>query len=927
MDPVSTDGLEITFEAVTGVATWSYLRIRDANRPCVPAVPTSGTGNQKADHWAHSVPGVYPSGGEPSFVDRQGNGFFTVKIDGSGSHTHFAIPGYTAQIVKYFWTREDTGRVISQNPKFSYNFPLGTTVIRLKVIDSVCSEDEATTSITVTGRIQRGVMCYMYSETGVDLQADTLDGPRRPLMSFVSKSTQIKFPSSYNNKRFAARCVFLIKFFESSDNIKLTMNTGSSGRAHLYRGSDRIFDSSSASSSTTISSNKGLEQFEITYRYIDLSKPPTLVLKVNGKLPWKVYFDYATTLPIISSISPSSGSTAGGTEVLVRGYNLFRPLAVQFGSSRASVKSRFERSTEVRVSAPPSSGKSFVGVQVRTGHEYYSNIVQYTYGDICDDVNFDTTELKNRFGKKVTVTQPTSVTMSHDGDLYVSTLEGRIHKIIYDHQTATVQYMCYSEIFKDYKWLSAEKKVAPRAFLGITLNPKDKVPLPYVSASTILYYRRDKPIADSNVFAWSNGAVERFKPSTPEVRKRDPKQCLQHDKNIIRGLPAGNSDHSVSAIIFSQHGDLLISVGANTNMGLPHWRLGGMWETYFSGAIVIAKLSRAGFNGKIPYTTPGNLRTARPKGEYKDVDLYATGFRNAFAMTMSREGIVYAGENGPNIRFGDASSSCNEYNETDAATKTTFQIVEGGGAIFGSGENKYSADRPDKIVWVKKGKFYGQPNIQRSVILGVNQCAYIDPLSNTTPPPGRKQPPANYERPLTLVNSPTTGIIEYGGNEFCGKVRGNLIIAKLNTPPYTVGLRPDGRTIGRAREFNKVGGMSVVEDSAGSLIFPIFDAGSTKGFTVMKPRISNKNDLHISGAVPFRHGKRGGTKIHIGGRGFLASSVVTVGQKACTILSVTPTKIVCRIPAYGSGPLSVPLVVKAGSKSSSLRNAVLYMEV
>lgn len=928
VDPVSRDGLEISFETVSGVATLSFIRIRNSDKPCVPEIPVTGPVKIKHDHWAHAVPGTYPDGGGRSFVDHRGDGFFRVRLDGSGSHTHFVANGYTARITKYFWTREDTGRVISQKPKFSYDFPLGTTVIRLKVIDSVCSEHEDTTSITVTGRIQSGVICYMYSDTGVDLKGNTLTGSRRPIMSFISRTTNIRFPlSSFRNKRFAARCVFLVKFFKSSEHTKLTIDTSSSGTAHLYRGPDRISDTSSASDDAIIHSNKGLEAFEMTYRYTDLDKPPALVLKVDGKLPWKVYHDYATTLPIISSISPSSGSTAGGTEVRITGYNFFRPINVEFGNSRAVVKNDPQSSIEMLVNSPPRNGNSVVSIRVHTIHGYYSNSVRYRYGNTCDDVKFDTTYLVNRSGKKVVVNQPTAVTMSHEGDLFVATLEGRIHKISYDHETAVVKSMCYSEIFKDYKWQNTEGEVAPRAFLGIALNPKDRDPKPYVSASTLLYFRRNKPIATTNPFAWSNGAVERFKRSSAEVRKRDPKQCLQHDKNIVQGLPVANGDHVVSELLFSQYGDLLIAVGAHTNMGLPNLKLGGLWESYFSGAIVIAKVSRAGFQGKIPYTTPTNLRTARPKGEYKDVDLYATGFRNAFAMTMSRTGIVYAGDNGPNRGFGDAASSCNEYNETEAAARSFYENVPGGGAIVGSGNTPYSDNRPDKIVWVKKGKFYGQPNLQRSVLLGVDQCAYIDPLTNKSPPPAKKAPPANYERPLTLVRSPTTDIIEYGGNEFCGKARGTLIIAKLKSSgTYAVSLRPDGRTNGEAYKFNRDGGMSVVEDSTGSLIFPKFVADPTDGFVVLRPHVADRDGLYISGAVPFRHGRKGKTKIHIGGRGFLESSVVKIGKNTCVRVSLTSTKIVCQIPAYTGGPVSVDLTVTSGGQSAVLKKAVLYME-
>lgn len=929
VDPISSDGIKLSFETVSGTATLSYIRIQKSKKPCVPDVPQSVSSTSNEDHFAHSVPGTYPEGGDPSYVDRLGLGYYKVKIDGSGSHTHFSANGYTARLKSYVWTREDTGKVISNRAKFSYNFPLGSTVLRLKVTDTICSEHEETTSITVTGRIQNGVVCYMYNDPGSILSGNSIKQMPRPVFSFVSKSLNVKFPTNlFKNKKFAARCIFLIMFPKVSTDSKVLVTTSSSGMAHLYRGPDRVFDTSSSEADATIGTSNGLEEFEVTYHYTNLAKSPGLSVKVNGKVPPKVSYDHATTLPVITSITPNSGSIAGGTQVRISGYNLHRPLAVFFGNKKASIQNRQPKSTEVISFAPPKGADDTVNVKVRTGPGYFSNELEYSYGDTCDDVKFDKVLLKEKSGKKVVVNQPTAVTLGHDGNLYVATLEGQIHKITYDHTSATVQSMCYSEKFRDSKWKNKAGKVSPRAFLGIALDPRDISPRPYVSASTLFYHRRDVSISPSNPTAWSNGAIERFKPSSAATKKKDPKQCLEHDKNIVQGIPVANGDHSVNQVVFSQSGDLLIAVGGRTNMGLPNYRLGGSWETYFSGAILVAKLSKFNFKGTIPYTTPNNLRTARPEGGYNDVDLYATGFRNLFAMTMTRNGNIYAGDNGPNKGFGDASSKCSEYNEADAAKGPTVKNIPGGGAILGTGDSKYTASRPDKIMWVRKGKYYGHPNLQRSAILGTDECAYIDPLTGKTPPPANKLPPSNYDHRIAVLRSPITGIIEYGGNEFCGKTRGTLIISKLKSQgTYGLNLNSNGKASGNPYLFSKIGGLSVVEDSTGSLIFPKYFSDPENGFVILKPHVSNRSQLYISGAVPFRHGKKGGTNLHISGRGFSTSSIVTIGGKTCQPVSRSVNNIVCKVPKYTSGPLSVDVTVKSGSSSTTLKKAILYMEV
>lgn len=929
VDPKANNGLTISLETVSGLATLSYIRILTSKNPCIPDIPNANSLISKTDHYAHAVPGLYPQGGEKSYVDRQDNGYYKVQIDGSGSHTHFTFKSYTARIKSYEWTRIDTGQIISTAPNFWYTFPLGTIILRLKVTDTVCSVHEDTTSITVTGHLQRGAICYVYDDPGFILRGGSLKAQPRPKLSFVSDSLNFKFPSNlFANRKFGARCIFLVTFKKTSSNTRISLETAASGVAHLYQSGNRILDSNGTSPKTIATTRRQFVAFELVYRYFTLKRTPTLQLKVNNTILTDISYDAATSLPIISSITPNSGSRTGGTQVRISGYNLYRPLHVYFGDTKAVLDNRGPlRATELIVTAPPHSGPNLVQVRVRTGDGYISNRVPYSYSDSCDDVKFDNSALRTKAGKNVVLTQVTAMTIGQDGNLYVATVVGRIHKISFDHETHIVLSMCHSEVFRDRRWKNNKGKLAERAFLGITLDPRDTVPRPYVSASTLFYYRRGVPIARSNLRAWSNGAIERFKPATPATRAEDRQQCLEHDKTIVDGLPVSNSDHSVNHIVFTQTGDLLLAVGSNTNMGLPNVKFGSLWDNYFSGAIVLARLSKPGFNGTIPYSTPENLRTARPRLAYNDVELYATGLRNPYAMFMARSGRIYAADMGPNSGFGDAASSCNEYIETEAKKLSIYGNVNGGGAVFGTGKFKYSASRPDKLVQIVKGKFYGHPNLQRSAILNSSECAYIDPISGKTPLPRKSMPPRNYLHRLALVTSPVTGILEYGGNSFCGKLRGDFILSRLKLPVFHLKIQDNGRPLGSTETFNKLGGITAVEDSTGSIIFGSFYSEPSNGFIVFKPQETNVPLLFVRGAVPYRHGKKGGTNLFLSGRGFNVDSVVYVGGKVCRKRNFTSQKIVCIIPPRLTGARLVDVVVTSNGKSSTLSKAVLYMEV
>lgn len=332
VDPETDDGLIIHLQAVSGTATLSYIRVKNSNRPCLSRISQKKLADSLFDHYAHSVPGTYPHGNEKYYVDSLGKGYREVQIDGSGSHTHYNWNGYTARLISFIWTVEDTGKVISRQEKFKYKFSLGTTILKLEVLDTVCSKDEKSTAISVTSKIQSGEICYMYQDNGFVLKGNFLTGLRRPMMSFKSRSLNIKFPNNvFKNKRFSARCIFLIEFPNKSLNSRIFLGTASSGIAHLCQGRDRLYDSAS-SSRAIISSQEGDQEFELTYRYSNLGKRPALQLKLNEIIPSKVSYDYGRILPIISTISSSSGSEAGGTEVKLNGYNFPYPLSVYFGN-------------------------------------------------------------------------------------------------------------------------------------------------------------------------------------------------------------------------------------------------------------------------------------------------------------------------------------------------------------------------------------------------------------------------------------------------------------------------------------------------------------------------------------------------------------------------------------------------------------------
>lgn len=925
--------LHIELRGIAGEATLSFVRVRPVLEQCVPVTTHPKV---RSDHLAHSVPGVYPQGDASSFVDRAGVGQVSVKLDGSGSHTHFSDAGKSGRIISYRWTLPETGKVVSRQASFRHSFPLGTTRLKLTVMDDACTRDEAETTVSVTGNMQPGAYCYYYDDL------TSLPGPgtllKSPLPKFaaVSPSLAKGFPSiPFRSSAFVARCIFSVEALKPLESTIVSVDTANTGAFRVYNGEDLIIDSSTASKSGPIVTVVGLTSFEILYQRTDLSRKPSFVFKVDDQVPRGVFHDQSTVMPIITSISPPSGRMEGGAKVKIEGFGLYIPLKVFFGSKFRFAYRKGATSKEIFAIPPPAARKMSVDVVVKSGRRLPSNAMKYSYTNDCDDVKFEKLEIKTSARKDIPLTQPTAISIWQDGKLYIGTRIGVVKVVSYDAETLTTKSICHSEQLTDSRYRDASGSLSERAILGITFDPQDIEPRPYVSVSTLSWKRHDK-ISHSNKKAWSNGAVERLKPSSAETRSRDPKQCLEHDRNIVRNLPVSNRDHGVNELLFTQDGDLLISVGGFTNMGLPNARLGGIWEAFFSGAVLIAKLSKgASFNGNIPYSNPTNLRTAFPKAGYTDVRLYATGLRNLFSMTMTRSGRIYGLDMGPNCDFGDAASSCTEYNETIAAEKDASKVSSyTGSANVPNGklpcDRSGSGHRGDKLLELKEGKFYGHANLQRAAqTQGFEECHWIDPYTQRRPSVLHDSETRRYEAPLAMVTSAKTGIREYGGQNFCGKMRGDLILSQMGgRGVWRAHLLPDGRVDGSVSLFQgRFGGLRVEETVRGDLVYAQYNGHEFKGLSVSRAVGSPRDGLFVRNALPFRHGRRGGGRLVVGGSGFEEGASVLVGNGDCAVIHLSGSEIVCRVPPKGGGGNAVSVTVSLNGVSSQLSKAVLYMNV
>lgn len=127
--------------------------------------------------------------------------------------------------------------------------------------------------------------------------------------------------------------------------------------------------------------------------------------------------------PTISSISPSSGSAVGGTEVTINGANFVDGATeVSFGGVPATSVTVLS-STSVRVTTPPNpTGAAQIGVKVGSGTGTYNG---FSYSKAAPAVNVTVSPSSSTAGEEVTVTaavvggyQPTGYVRFFDGATY-----------------------------------------------------------------------------------------------------------------------------------------------------------------------------------------------------------------------------------------------------------------------------------------------------------------------------------------------------------------------------------------------------------------------------------------------------------------------------------------------------------------------------
>jgi IPT/TIG domain/Malectin domain len=228
---------------------------------------------------------------------------------------------------------------------------------------------------------------------------------------------------------------------------------------------------------------------------------------------------YAAGYPALTSLSPNTGSIAGGTEILIAGFAFGAATKVQFGlATLAGTDIVVINDSTIRVKTPASGVAIPVAVSVVTPSGE-SNPLLFSYVGTVP-IGFTTKALISNF------TSPSAIAFGPDSKLYVGNTKGELGKFTLNDKFDGV----VSSVVKTIATSS-------RGIHGIAFDPAEHAdisnPTVYISTSDI-YHGESR-----NTFGQAiNGKIQAVRGAN-----------LDQVTDLVTGMPVSETDHAVSKIL------------------------------------------------------------------------------------------------------------------------------------------------------------------------------------------------------------------------------------------------------------------------------------------------------------------------------------------------------------------------------------------
>lgn len=425
---------------------------------------------------------------------------------------------------------------------------------------------------------------------------------------------------------------------------------------------------------------------------------------------------------------------------------------------------------------------------------------------------------------------PTSLQFGPDGRLYVSQQNGLIYAYTIARTGPNNYIVQNTELINIINTIpnhndtdgAPNASVTGRQITGIYVTGTGAAPIIYVTSS------------DPRIGAGGSGADTNLDTNSGIISRLTWTGTSWDKVDLVRGLPRSEENHSPNGMQIE--GNILyVPIGGNTNAGSPSNNFAFITEYALSTAVLAIDLEAINSmpiqgtgNNKYVYDIPtldDPTRANNPDGsdpndpfggndglnqaklvEGGPIELYSTGYRNAYDLVITTAGRMYVMDNGANGGWGghpagDGTANCtNEYLVGEPGSNGPGP---GGDAVVNNKDNLHYVPVP--------GYYAGHPNPIRGNPAGAGLFTHdgttgiwrtdpadlpVDwppvPLSMANPEECDYRNPGVNDGALATWAFSTNGITEYTADNFAGALAGNLLTASFDGTIYRVELSADG---------------------------------------------------------------------------------------------------------------------------------------
>jgi glucose/arabinose dehydrogenase len=825
-------------------------------------VPVAGGAGFGGDPYLHPVAAI-----APQTVDYDDDGRESVLLDGVGSHTH--EPGKS--LVAWNWS--EGGNLLPSGQTVSVPFTVGPHTVTHEIVDDNVPPHSLDLDVdfdVVPVHAVPGVLALYHLPGSGQTSASLIDAPpanadKAETLDGFSVAEQNGIGGTGLDQDVLVRLLGDVQV-AAAGTYTFSAQGGHATRVYV--------DGALVGGPLALAA--GIHAVEARFAVASTAELPLALLAdlggtlapIDGAL---VTHDLRVTPPVINDM-PDQGITLGGNQIVISGFGFFTKdqVVVHWGNVDLALADFTHWSADrIEFLSPPGSGVISVTVQTPQGTSNAKSFEYKVDGPI--PIVFEQ-------GPTAGVPEAIAAQWAPDGSLFVGSRNGTLHRLTFD-----ANYQATSSL--QYAGVSA---LPNREILGLVFDP-------FAPASAPRLY-----VAHTQTFAQGGGSFQGPSPYPGAISRLDGPD-FDTPVPVVTNLPTSNHDHGVNGMEIDDNGDLLVSVGSNTNAGVKHPNMGDLPESPLSSAILKVELSQPGFNGALQYVSSSNGASNNDQVWGESVDLapgthvtvWASGARNVFDLLLSTWGYLYGCDNGPNGAFGVKS------------TGMTTQSAD------------HAAD-VDELLLLEFGRYYGSPNRSRGRYDPI-EAVYFGTAAAAVP---------GYTPPLSPIPSSSNGLVEYRSSTFGNAMRGDLLALRFTTQATRIELTDDKRGVEKTSVLAPwLGGLNLLTGPGGALLSVDYYGGYVKTFL---PDDVGAGGLTVYDIQPWRAPASGGQPFVIGGMGFgsLANTSVTIGGVPAALTSVSATRITGLLPASPAGATELlDVVVSIGSSSQNLPAAFRYMPV